>query len=486
MQFVQPTPFYEAIDKLGSKSPIGAMLSSSEWSDVPVALRERAFFSANVENVRFLDRAQGTLGDFLTGARETLPDGQTVLRSGSRAAFIQQLREFAMREGMGPLDPEDAGTLQDITSERRLGLIFDTMTTSAGSYGYFRQGLDPDVLNEFPGVRFIRVKSVREPRLNHMQFEGQIFLKGDPALARINVDFGVPWAPFGWGCGHDVEDADRKECEAAGLLKPGERYSVDPKNFNENLQASALNLPAELLQKLHQVFGNKIEIANDVIRWASPQPSSGLRSPSSAPAGEGSENQSPVSAALELQVHGSTREAVKTALAAIDKVHDDGALPVIPVQSGATDNAFGVFEAARTMDGMLLATRIGIAPRGSWPALTAVHEIGHFLDAKAIGPEHQFATLTNYEPMRAVLVAAHLTDAIAQIERRSYQGTLLEPEEIWARAYAQYIAEKSGNATLLADLQRVRERDPARQWATEDFKPIATAIETMFNELGWL
>jgi hypothetical protein len=53
MQFVKPMPFAEALDKIGSKTPIGSAMLSSEWSDVPVALRERAFFSSQVENIRF-------------------------------------------------------------------------------------------------------------------------------------------------------------------------------------------------------------------------------------------------------------------------------------------------------------------------------------------------------------------------------------------------------------------------------------------------
>jgi hypothetical protein len=56
VEFTKPIPFEEAIEKVGDRTPIGSDLSSSEWSDVPLALRERAFFSSRVESVRFLDR----------------------------------------------------------------------------------------------------------------------------------------------------------------------------------------------------------------------------------------------------------------------------------------------------------------------------------------------------------------------------------------------------------------------------------------------
>lgn len=199
MQFVKPMPFREAVEKLGERSPVGSTLTSSEWGDVPVALRERAFFSSQVENARFLQRAQDAIGDFLTGSRETLPDGQTLLKTGSRAKFVEQMREFAQAEGMGPLDESEAGTIKDITSERRLGLIFNVQTQQANDYGYWRQGQDADVLNEFPAQRFVRVMDVKEPRLWHEQFEDQVYLKMDPDLGEDQRGFRCAVGAVGLG-----------------------------------------------------------------------------------------------------------------------------------------------------------------------------------------------------------------------------------------------------------------------------------------------
>ena len=192
MQFVKPMPFMEAVDKLGDQTPVGAALSSSEWSDVPVALRDNAFFSSNVESIRFLQRAQDSLGDFIASNVKTLDDGQTLLATGGRAAFVDQMQKFLQGEGVERSD----GGLTDITGGRRLGLIFDTKVQQAGDYGYWRQGMDPDVLDAFPASRFIRVKDVKEPRQSHEQNQDQVYLKTDPIWALvINADFGVPWGP---------------------------------------------------------------------------------------------------------------------------------------------------------------------------------------------------------------------------------------------------------------------------------------------------
>ena len=69
-----------------------------------------------------------------------------------------------------------------------------------------------------------------------------------------------------------------------------------------------------------------------------------------------------------------------------------------------------------------------------------------------------------------------------------YTSYLLNPKELWARSYAQYIAKKSGNATMLAQLDSVRNSDPfygSRQWQDADFEAIASAIDALFKDKGW-
>jgi hypothetical protein len=265
MQFVAPIRFEDAIQKLGARSPIGAQLSSQQWSAAPVALRERAIWSATIESVRFVQDFKNGLNDFLSANRD--PD-TGALKIGSRAKFIEEMRRQAIAQGLGPIDEEDAGTLKDIRSERRLGLVFDINTKAARAYGDRKQGMDADVLNEFPAQRFIRVQDVKTERESHIPFEGVVGLKTDLNLwLRINQDFGVPWAPWGWGCGHDVEDIDRAESDALGLTKPTERLAGGDEDFNEHLQASVKNLEPEMVQFLREAFGNKINIEDGIAAW---------------------------------------------------------------------------------------------------------------------------------------------------------------------------------------------------------------------------
>lgn len=274
MQFLKPMPFAEAAEKLGGRSVVGSKLRSREWAKVRDGLRERAFFSATIENVRFLQRGRDAIAEFLQGTREKVvsPSGKesTALATGSRADFVRQMKDFLAAEGV----ERTSGGLQDITSERRLGLIFDVQTRSMQDYGAWKQGQDPDVLDAFPAQRFIRVVDVKTPRDDHEPFEGQVALKSDLDFWRsINRDFNVPWGPWGWGCGHDVEDVSRDEAEELGLLQPGEKVSPVEQQLNADLKASVTNLDPDLVTLLQEQFGDQVEITEDGARWiGTPQP----------------------------------------------------------------------------------------------------------------------------------------------------------------------------------------------------------------------
>lgn len=268
MQFVKPMPFVDAAEKLGGKSVIGSKLLSREWADVPVGLRERAFWSATVENVRFLQRGRDAIGEFLLGTREKVvsPTGKEsmALATGSRADFVKQMQAFLEAEGV----VRTTGGIKDIASERRLGLIFDTNARAAQDYGAWKQGQDPDVLDAFPAQRFIRVVEVTTARDEHEDEEGQVRLKSDLEFWRsINRDFGVPWGPWGWGCGHDVEDVSRDEAEVLGLLKPGEAVRPVEQEFNEALKASVTNLDPDLQGLLKEQFGDQVMIKDGAAWW---------------------------------------------------------------------------------------------------------------------------------------------------------------------------------------------------------------------------
>uniref|UniRef100_UPI0032B16530 hypothetical protein n=1 Tax=uncultured Limnobacter sp. TaxID=199681 RepID=UPI0032B16530 len=182
---IKPEKFMEAIRKLGRKKAIAKKLSSKQWAAMPTQIRDRAYFTANVESMKFLNRSQKMMKDYLSGAREmvTTPDGRRVsaLKKTSRADFVYEMQKLAKETGLGDVLPpgEDMSRdmitrTKDIASESRLNLIFDTQTQQAQAYGYYKQGQDPAILDAYPCQRFIRAEQRKEPRRLHERNKNKV------------------------------------------------------------------------------------------------------------------------------------------------------------------------------------------------------------------------------------------------------------------------------------------------------------------------
>lgn len=186
------------------------------------------------------------------------------------------------------------------------------------------------------------------------------------------------------------------------------------------------------------------------------------------------------------------KKAVHSALAQIDKVHDDGRLPLLPVvrsQSNEYNGAFIHYRGGKPK-------QIAISRNGDHKEFTAVHELGHFIDHSGIGRAGTFASENQPELMQGWVESVVNTRAIRSIvklrskakthEAISYYDYLLQPREIWARSYAQYIAKKSGDPILMDQLQTLKELPYPMQWSDDDFDGVSGEIDTLFKELKWL
>ncbi len=261
---IRPSKFFDAIKRLGSKKPIAKKLSSKQWAAMPTQIRERAYFTANVESMKFLNRSKKMMQDYLAGARETVttPDGRRVsaLKKTSRKDFIFEMQKLAKQTGLGEIMPpgEDLSRdlitrTKDIASETRLKLIFDTQTQQAQSYGYYKQGQDPAILDAYPAQRFIRAEQRKVPRPLHKSNRNEVRRKDDMEFwLRMNDQsiggFGVPFGPWGFNSGMDVEDVRRDEAIRMGLIDKNEQVLPPDDTFNKGLKAAA-DVEPEFLKK---------------------------------------------------------------------------------------------------------------------------------------------------------------------------------------------------------------------------------------------
>lgn len=253
--------FKEAIGSLLDKDQVPASWDSAHWALMEPEARIRAFFSAKVENARFLDRAQGLLFDYMAKVRDdiTTTDGDKTraLRVAGREHFVKLMREFMITEGMAQPDEfkdMPQADVQRLGSMARLRLIFDTNVRQAYGYGQWKQGMEPDALKAFPAARLVRRRGVMEARPRHAANIGEVRAKTDMywwASYQNSPEiggFGVPWGPFGFNSGTDQQNVSREEAEKLGVHLPPS--PPDLPGLNDGLQASTKRMDPALKAKL--------------------------------------------------------------------------------------------------------------------------------------------------------------------------------------------------------------------------------------------
>ncbi len=194
---------------------------------------------------------------------------------------------------------------------------------------------------------------------------------------------------------------------------------------------------------------------------------------------------------------GDLQPIVQEVIASIDSIHQIVEFPPIPIVFTAAPASFG-----RYVPGDRRPERIELSLDGPHPRLSFAHEIGHLLD-HALNHFDIYATQRRNSPLHAVLKEIERSFAVQTLRnmeagrepldsgvRIAQIRYWLQPPELWARAYAQYIAVRSGNDMMSAEVGVSRQLEPFAgyvyvQWETEDFGPIMVIIEEVLRNLGW-
>lgn len=273
MAMISIEPLQDAIDKLSQRTPVGSQLRSADWAQVPLALRERAQFSAGVQSAAVMNRIQTGLLDVLQQNRNEFG------ALSDRSKFIAELAKIAEAEGLAPKDPALRGRVTDITSEIRTGLIYRTQTEMAYGYTNWKAGNDTAALNAFPAWELVRVEERVKKRdwLTRWQGAGgrlyggrMIALKTDLVWERLSR-FGTPWPPFDFNSGMGVEDVSRRECIDLGLITPQTRLAPPAagEDFNSRVEATARGLTNAELRSLKDDFGPQLQVQGSKVQWES-------------------------------------------------------------------------------------------------------------------------------------------------------------------------------------------------------------------------
>jgi hypothetical protein len=272
MTFSNPVPLADAVARMNAKTPIAKALTSAEWADVPLAFRERAFWTARMARADVLQTMHDMLGKRLE-LETVLTDRGEVL--ASRDNFIVEMRKHLEMSGYLPPVGKEGG-LQDHTSTGRLGMIFDINTQQAQEFARFKSGSDEGALDAFPCQELYRAEDRVVPRDWAARWSaagGQIFdggrmiaAKDDPIWVAISA-FGTPFPPYDYSSGMDILDISRAEAEELGVIAPGQAIAPPVVGFNDSLQASVARFSPEIRADLLGGLGDQAAVDGDTVKF---------------------------------------------------------------------------------------------------------------------------------------------------------------------------------------------------------------------------
>jgi len=221
MALNSPRGFQEALDSHEVRSLLPPDLRAKLARDLPLELRQRAFFISGIVQAEILQRVKDQIAKVI-GGKMTESEAQSLLKQTSELMSAPQL-----------------------LSDSRLKLVLSTNIDMARGYGQWKQGQSALVKREFPAQEFYRAENRKEPRdwpVRWAAFGGRFYpgradypqgrmiaLKDDPIWVNISA-FGQPYPPFDFNSGMGIRDVGK---EVAAKLRvvagPGMAVAEEPK-----------------------------------------------------------------------------------------------------------------------------------------------------------------------------------------------------------------------------------------------------------------
>ena len=226
-------------------------LGSAEIRDqIAAEIRANSVFVSRASNVVFLSRVKEVIDTIAAGnldaasARLALLETLTALRYTPVGGFPDA--------PVGAVPPALAGTLQDLTSHRRLSLIVNTQAALVNGRGQQMRGMETERMKQFPAWELVRYGSRRMPRnwgstqtgtqpRHHGQIDirsrwtiaggdfygsRMIAFKGSSvwgelgASANYDDALDVDHPPFAFNSGMGWREVTRSECQALDVRGP--------------------------------------------------------------------------------------------------------------------------------------------------------------------------------------------------------------------------------------------------------------------------
>lgn len=270
-----PTNASDALQLAANRGLLPTRLDSAGLARLAREVRERAVFSARVDNVRYLQAIRQVVNGILEGDLDR-PLARLILRQTLTALGYAPEGADGTPGGFpdgAPVPDAIQGTLQDLSSDRRIRLVLETQERLLLNAGLRERGLNR--VSVFPAWELIRLYDREEPRdwaQRWSERAGPVLFNqaGDPAFpgrliafktARIWEELGkefadgidAPHPPYAFNSGMGWREVPREELIAAGVALPNQRIDNEA---GVELPEPAANLDADqdLLEELAREF----------------------------------------------------------------------------------------------------------------------------------------------------------------------------------------------------------------------------------------
>lgn len=208
-------------------------LSSAEIARLGNDVTERSFLSARTLHEGYIGEVQKVVGQIVEG-QINQATGRLTLRNLLRKLNYQP-------------DPAKRGTIEDLSSDRRLNLVLEHNVREARSYGQYVQNQSDTALLMFPAQELVRVALRQVPRdwparwraAGGRLYEGRMIARKDDPIWTSISRFGHPWPPFDFNSGMGVRNVRRSEAIELGVIKRTDQVQPTRRAFNDEVADAA-------------------------------------------------------------------------------------------------------------------------------------------------------------------------------------------------------------------------------------------------------
>lgn len=260
--------------RLRSRRIDASGLTTAQRLQIEADVNDACFFSSKVSDAKLLE----SMREYIAKASE----GESGF---GRADFITKMRR---RLGVPEGEMTGRGALTDITSSRRLGLIYDFQKERTSAEQMLAQAEDPDFASLYPALELIREQRRNVPRdwrSRWVEAGGKlsrggrmVAFRNDPIWRKISR-FGSPTPPFDFNSGMGVENVSAREARALGISAPdlpeqkpekASTQETESVGFERQPEALSATLPkngqirSSLMAELKSKFGKRLMTAGDI------------------------------------------------------------------------------------------------------------------------------------------------------------------------------------------------------------------------------